>query len=343
MIVLLARLLLAAVFAIAGVAKLGRRAGTESTLAAFAVPDRLHRPLAVALPVAELAIAAALLPSATAPWAGVAALLLLAAFTVAIGRALARGDEVDCNCFGSLRGSRITGWTLARNLVLLIPAGIVAGAGWSDPGASAVGWIGDLGGDPALIALAGVALVVALASFAFAAQLMGQNGRLLARLDRLERLAGIAGTTAGVGMPLPEFTLPDLDGRPVASAKLLDGDRDLLLFFTDPSCHACYPLLPEIGRRQREPGAGPRPVVVSIGERGAIRAKAAEHGLGPVLVHETLELPKSLGVTGVPGAILIDRGGLVAGEPAVGAQAVGRLLAAVEASPLELITVEAGR
>jgi hypothetical protein len=343
MIILLARLLLAAVFAVAAFAKLANRGRTESTLAAFGVSARLHRPIAVALPLAELAIALGLLPAATAPWAGVAALLLLIAFTVAVGRALARGDEVDCNCFGSLRGSRITSWTLARNLALLVPAAIVAGAGWSDASPSAVAWVGDLDVDAALLALGGAALAVAALAFALAWQLLRQNARLLARLDRLERAAGFEGTKAGLGTPMPDFSLPNLSGGTVNLTDLLDGERDLLLFFTDPGCHACSPLLPEIGRRQRDPGGAPRTVVLSIGEAEAIRAKATEHGLGPVLLHEDFELPKSVGITGVPGALLVDRGGLVAGAPAVGAEAVSRLLAATAPPSLELITVGAER
>lgn len=343
MIVLVARLLLAAVFALSAFGKLGRRPQTESTLAAFGVPARLHRPVAVALPLAELAIALALLPAVSAPYAGVAALLLLVAFTVAVGLALARGDAVDCNCFGSLRASRITGWTLARNLALLVPAGVVAVGAWSDPGAGAVAWIADLGADVALAIAAGAALVLAAAALALAWQLMSQNGRLLARLDRLDRAAGFEGTRAGLGQPMPDFTLPGLGDRPVSLDELLAGERDLLLFFTDPGCGACYPLLPEIGRRQRDPGSGPRPVVLSLGDAEAIRDKAAEHGLDPVLVHEDFELPKSVGITGVPGAILVDRGGTIAGAPAVGAEAVGALLAATAPPSLELITAGAER
>ncbi|HEX2707627.1 MAG TPA: MauE/DoxX family redox-associated membrane protein, partial [Solirubrobacterales bacterium] len=126
MIVLVARIVLAAVFAVAGVGKLVRGSGTEATMAEFGVSDGLRRPLALALPLAELAIAVALLPAATAPWAGVAAVLVLIAFTTAVARVLARGEEVDCNCFGSLGPSLITGWTLSRNGALLVLAAVVA-------------------------------------------------------------------------------------------------------------------------------------------------------------------------------------------------------------------------
>ena len=76
-----ARIVLAAVFAIAGVAKLLDRPGAREALAGFGLPARLAAPLAVALPVVELSVAAALVPRASAWWGGLGALGLLLAFT----------------------------------------------------------------------------------------------------------------------------------------------------------------------------------------------------------------------------------------------------------------------
>jgi peroxiredoxin len=337
-ILVLSRLLLAAVFATAAVAKLGRRAETESTLGAFGVGLGPRRPLALALPLVELAIAAALLPAASAPYAGVAAFGLLAVFTVVVARVLRRGEQVDCNCFGSFGSSRISRRTLARNLVLLVPAGVVAVAGWSDPGPSVVPWIGDLGATALLAILGGVALIVAALAFALAWQLMRQNGRLLERLDALDGGTGGGALAPGVapaqaqvaGKPVPFFTLPDLDGRPVGLADLLAEDRELLLFFSDPGCHACNPVLPAVGRLQREPGAGPLTVVMSLGDAEANRVKASEHGLELVLLQEDFELARALGISGMPGAVLIGRDGRIAAEPAQGTDQVAALLAGFE-------------
>jgi peroxiredoxin len=333
-ILVLARLLLAAIFAIAALAKLGRRAETESTLEAFGVGFAWRRPIATALPLVELAIAAALLPAASAPYAGVAAFVLLAAFSVAVVRTLRRGEQVDCNCFGSLGPSEISRWTLSRNLALLVPAALVATVGWSDAGPSAVAWIGDLGATAAPAILGGAALVVAALAFALAFQVMRQNGRLLDRLDALESGSGVGAPSAArpklpehAGKPAPFFTLPDLDGRQVALADLLAEHRELLLFFSDPGCHACNPVLPEVGRRQREPGEGPMPVVMSLGDADVNRVKAAEHGLGLVLLQEDFDLARAFGVNGMPGAVLIGRDGRIAAEPAEGTNPVADLLA----------------
>ena len=167
MILLVARLALAAVFAVAAVGKLLNRVRTSETLAEFGVPAPLRGPAAIALPLAELAIAGALLPAATAAWAALGAALLLAAFTSAVMRVLARGDDVDCNCFGPLGPSRITVWTAVRNLVLLAVAATVAVAGQFDPGPSVVAWIGALDVAEAAAIGAGLAIVLAALNFAF--------------------------------------------------------------------------------------------------------------------------------------------------------------------------------
>src|SRR5262245_11676744 len=61
---LIARLILAAVFAVAGVAKLLDRDGTREGLEGFGVPARIATPGALILPLVEIAVAVLLLPVA---------------------------------------------------------------------------------------------------------------------------------------------------------------------------------------------------------------------------------------------------------------------------------------
>ncbi|HEX2706644.1 MAG TPA: MauE/DoxX family redox-associated membrane protein, partial [Solirubrobacterales bacterium] len=266
-------------------------------------------------------------------------------FTTAVARVLARGEEVDCNCFGSLGPSLITGWTLSRNGALLVLAAVVATVGWSDPGPGALTWVGGLDATAAIGILAGLALLAAAVNFAFCWQLMRQNGRLVAELSALGVTPGAAAPATrppavGLGELMPAFELPDLAGRPVELDDLLDGGRGLLLFFSDPGCSACDPLLPEIGRRQRDPEADPRPVVISLGDADANRPKAAEHGLDLVLLQEDFELARLVGVSGMPGAVVLDREGRLASESALGTEQVSNLLDDT-AAPLQLTKVGA--
>src|SRR3954466_14749993 len=89
-------LLLAGVFIAAGVGKLLDLPGSQRAVRAFGVPEPFARLGGLALPLAELATAAALLFQPSAKWGGVAALGLLVAFIVGIVNALAHGNAPDC-------------------------------------------------------------------------------------------------------------------------------------------------------------------------------------------------------------------------------------------------------
>jgi hypothetical protein len=333
MILLALRLVLAAVFVVAAAGKLLGRTRTIDTLAEFGVPARLRGPAAIALPLAELAIAVALLPASTAAWAALAATLLLAAFTAAVVRVLARGEEVDCNCFGSIGSSRITGRTAARNALLLAVAAVVAVAGQSDPGPSAVAWVGDLDTAEAAAIGAGAAIVLATLNFAFSWQLMRQNGRLLSELEALkERSGGAAPTGPQPGDLAPEFDLSALGGGRLSLEQLLSAGRGLAILVTDPGCAACDPLLPEVGRLQSDPEAPLPLVLISRGDLADNQAKAAEHGLEPVLIEGEFEVSRSLGINGAPGLTLLDREGRFIDKPAMGAERVGQALAELTAA-----------
>src|SRR4051794_17575209 len=117
-LVLAARLLLAAVFAVAGAAKLADRAGSRRAAVAFGAPGWSAGAIASGLPLAELVVAGLLLAPATASTGAVGAIVLLTVFAIAIALNLARGRTPDCHCFGQLHSSP-AGWrTLARNAAL---------------------------------------------------------------------------------------------------------------------------------------------------------------------------------------------------------------------------------
>jgi len=105
---LVARLLLALVFAAAGGAKAFDLAGTRRVAIDFGVPKRLARPVGYDLPFLEILIALALLPASTAWIAAVAGLGLLLVFAAGIAVNLARGRAPDCNCFGQLHSKPVS-------------------------------------------------------------------------------------------------------------------------------------------------------------------------------------------------------------------------------------------
>jgi protein-disulfide isomerase/uncharacterized membrane protein YphA (DoxX/SURF4 family) len=119
---LVVRVILAAVWAWAGLAKIGNpRAFVQVVRAYDASPEWLSKAIGYGLPALELAVAVLLLIGLVTRYAaGVSAVLLLV-FLVAIIQAAARGLEIQCGCFGGGGASTSTSYTLdiLRDLVLL--------------------------------------------------------------------------------------------------------------------------------------------------------------------------------------------------------------------------------
>jgi peroxiredoxin len=319
----LSQLVLAAVFAVAGVAKLADLPRTRRAAESFGVSPRLSPAAAVLLPVAELAIAAALLLAATARWGALAAIVLLLAFSVATVRVLRNGTTVDCNCFGGLTQTEVGRGTLIRNSLLGLLGAFVA-IGVESVGA--FGWVtAPASGDRLVMALL-VGFVLGLCCFSWL--LLRQNGRLLLRLDALEAAGeqprgedGKAPTSLAIGMAAPAFSGRDLGGEPVSLRSLLAAGRPVALFFTDPGCGACELVLDAVADAQRDRAGDLTLAVLSSGPLDRIEAKAAEFGLDRVIPQDE-SLLDSYGVIGFPAIVLIDERGRVARPAALGVDAV---------------------
>ncbi|HZD80022.1 MAG TPA: MauE/DoxX family redox-associated membrane protein [Actinomycetota bacterium] len=124
---LAARFALAQVFLLAGLSKASAPERFAQTLGTYHVlPERWARPVALWLPRIEVTSGLLLaLGLAQALFAG-AVFLLLVAFTGAILVNLVRGVEMECGCFGVGRGGRIGPPSIARNIILIAAAIVVA-------------------------------------------------------------------------------------------------------------------------------------------------------------------------------------------------------------------------
>src|SRR5215203_3608041 len=264
---LIARLLLAAVFTLAGVAKLADREGSRQVIVDFGAPSAIAAPLGLLLPLAELVVAATLLSASTAWWGALGALTLLSVFVVGISINLARGRKPDCHCFGQLH-SAPAGWkTLARNGALAAVAGFVLWEGYDGVGPSALDWLGVLTTAQLIGIIAGVVVLALLAGqWWFLIHLLRQNGRLLVRVEALERTLAAGRSVApsqngspvhqAEGLPIgskaPDFSLPGLHGETLTLDSLRAKGKPVMLLFTDPNCGPCSALLPEISHWQEE-------------------------------------------------------------------------------------------
>jgi methylamine dehydrogenase accessory protein MauD len=338
---LLARLLLASVFMVAGAAKLVDREGSRRALADFGVPSPLATPLAVLLPLAELGVAAVLIPAATAWWGAVGALVLLVLFVAAIAANLARGRKAECHCFGQLH-SAPAGWkTLARNGVLAAVAGFVVWWGYDGAGPSAVGWLAGLSAAQVAGLVVGLAVLSVLAAQSLLLlNLIKQNGRLLMRVDALESGLGAGAATPpngsvatqpSLGLPIgdtaPEFELPGLHGETLTLESLRASGKPVMLVFTDPNCGSCTAMLPEIRRWQKEHAEELAIWLVSQGTVEENRAKSTEHGLRGVLMEEDWEVSEAYEVEASPSAVLVRPDGTIGSPVHEGPDAISGLLA----------------
>jgi thiol-disulfide isomerase/thioredoxin len=340
-----ARLLLAAVFVVAAVTKLADRDGTKTAVVAFGAPRPLAAPLTVLFPIAELSVAVFLLPAATAMAGLIGALALLLLFSGAIAWNLARGEKPECHCFGQLHSAPAGRKTLARNGALAgIAALAIAGAA-AEPGVSAVGWIGRLDGPELLAFVVGVvAAVLLVAGGAAFLSLLRSYGRVLLRVERLERLLGEAGfevdgpeplPEAGLtpGEPAPKFALPDIAGPETSLDDLLAPGPPLLLLFTSPRCGPCRELLPAVAKWQREQVERLTVAVAGDGTADDLREEASEFGLERVLVDEDGDVYSAFEAKGTPSAVLVAGNGTIASFVASGREQIEALVDQVVEEP----------
>lgn len=324
---LVVRGVLSVVLGVAAVAKVRDRRGTADAAVALGVPERHGRAVAGVLPVVELAVAALLLVPDTARVGAAGAIVLLGAFTVAVARALSRGARPACHCFGQMSDEPIGPSTLVRNGVLLALA-IVVLAGGSRADSSFGDTLARDGGR----ALDLLALAVVLGAVGFVV-VLGDQQVLRRRLADLE-LATAPADGVAVGRPAPDFTLPDLDGRPHSLAELI-ADRPALLVFTDAQCLPCAELLPDLAEWSVTYENAFRIVVVAAGGREANIAKRDEHGLD-VLVQRRYEVAEAYRYAGTPGAVLVGTDGRIAEPLASGSEAVRALAARAAAGAVVL-------
>jgi uncharacterized membrane protein YphA (DoxX/SURF4 family) len=97
----LCRVVLAAVFAIASLAKMGHVDASVRAVRAYQIlPESWVRPVAYALPYLEIAVAILLLIGVGTRLVAALAAVMLVLFIAAVASAGLRGLKIDCGCFG---------------------------------------------------------------------------------------------------------------------------------------------------------------------------------------------------------------------------------------------------
>jgi peroxiredoxin/uncharacterized membrane protein YphA (DoxX/SURF4 family) len=330
MLPFLLRVTLAAVFGLAGFAKLADRLTAARSLVDFGVPASVANPAAVLLAAVELTCAIALLPATSAWFGAVGVMAMLVLFITVIAASLARGRRPACHCFGQLHSKPIGAHTLVRDFVLLLAAGNIVALGRGQSGSS----LADVARSAALASPTSWLVALSLASttglILIAFHLLKQNGRLLLRLEAIEAKLGIDSAAAlAPGLPAgaaaPSFMLPSLDDGRVSLATLRHRGLPVLLVFAEPGCGACEALLSDVGVWQRRHADRLTVAVVSRGDAETNRTKAARHEVRRVLLQQDREVSEAYKVAGIPSAVLITEGA-VSSPLAVGADAIRTLV-----------------
>jgi peroxiredoxin len=328
---------LAGVFILAGGTKLGDRSGTVQAVLDFGLPAPLAPLIARMLPVVELLIGLALLLPLGLIWYGaVGALVLLIGFTIAMVLTLVRGRRPDCNCFGQLHSAPISWKTIVRNVILMVLAGGIIWQGSTYRGFYAADWFTDLVAGQLLVTMIGLGLMITvLAEGWFLLHLFAQHGRLLNRIEGLERQLASQGRVSAapiahnesvtIGQRAPDFRLPTSAGTLVSLADLRTPDKPLMLVFADPQCGPCTRLLPELVTWQERHAAQMTLALISR-SAGVGQVQPAIPALRHVLIQADREVATAYNVAGTPAAVLINPDGTFASDLALGAEPIRALV-----------------
>ena len=121
---------------------------------------------------------------------------------------------------------------------------------------------------------------------------------------------GVARDGLAPGQRAPDFTLPDLEGRPVS---LVDfRGLPLLLIFGSPTCVPCRALIPDLNVLASERREELRVLFLSQGRVDDTRRFASEAAVQvPVAAHPDDDLPGKYKARVTPFAFLIDGEGII--------------------------------
>jgi peroxiredoxin len=250
----------------------------------------------------------------TARWGAAGGLVLLALFVVALTRVLRRGEAPDCHCFGQVHSKPASWVTVARNLVLALPAAYVALTG---PGPSLASWVAGTNARNLWLIATGALAILATTT---AVLLWRENRRLRSTNDR----AAVA--PRQIGALAPHFTLPSAAGPVVSLQDLLADDRACLLTFVHPECGPCAALLPELARWHDSITERLALTLVAPTEVMEAEKLAREHALTDVLIDEQSTVMHAYGVTATPSAVLVASDGTVRSAPVAGHVAIESLI-----------------
>ena len=339
---LILRLSLAAVFGVAGIAKLFDPAGSEKAFGEFGVPKPVVRPLVYLLPAAELLIAGSLLFVGSSWFGAIGAAGLLLVFSIGMLYQMAKGNAPDCHCFGQIHSEPVGVTSVVRNLALLVLAGFLAFQGRANQGLNLVNSNQDI-----MQFVIGIAVVVLLGAVVFLLKRISeQQTQIMRRIELMELVArdGSLVERENVGHPheglpigalFPAFELPDISGTAVSLESLRAEGNPVLFFFVSPTCTPCKALVPEFRQWQQELGQKVKMIFVSNGKAETNLEKFGEDTFKNLLLQKDREFAELVRAKWTPTAVLMDRNGRIASHIAAGDTAIRELVEKIQDDDLQ--------
>lgn len=345
-VLLMARLFLASILVIAGVAKAVDPAGARKALIGFGVSDKLSAPLGWFLPILEIVVAVALIPLNTAWIGALAALALMLAFSAAIGINLLRGRTPECNCFGQLHSKPVSWSMFSRNLMLAAVAALVVAQGKQAPGVSMLNWLAELKtGEMMNLLVSSVAVGLLVAGVAYLRRVLNQQMRILDRIDAVEKLveeyapppvereeATPPPEGLPVGAPAPDFSLASVGGGQISLRDLVGYGKPVLLLFVSPNCAPCATILRDVRAWERDYADKLTIALLSKGSLPENEKRLTKYGAKLVLLAEDSDVAEAYQTRWTPAAVLISDNGRIASHNAYGDESIRALITAAPAS-----------
>lgn len=344
-VLLLIRILLFAVFAVAAIGKLLDLKGSEESAKAFGTPPELAKTFAVLIPFAEMVFAVCLLFNGFSWLGAIGVFLLLMIFSGGMIVQMAQGNAPDCHCFGAIHSEPVSRKSLIRNIVFAMLALVLVTRGASNQGLS----LADLTNDMAIQLFLGLATLGLLGAVVFyLKKISEQQTQIMRRIEIMELVAHEGGghevkrDDAGdphdslpIGAIAPDFELPDLKGKIVSFEHLLGKVKPLLFFFVSPNCHPCEALLPEIETWQNELKDKVEFVFISSGKAQENAKKFDANTFKNILLQNDKEVSELFHAKWTPTAVFVNSDGLIASHLSVGDEGIRTLVNKIKAENLD--------
>jgi peroxiredoxin len=335
---LLTRLVLSGVLAVAAVAKLYDPHGSEKAIMGFGLSRDLARPIRTILPIVELLIAASLLFVQLSWYGSIAAASLFGAFTTAMIYQFAKGNAPDCHCFGQIHSEPVGIQSIIRNVALITLAGFLIYSGAQFQG-------GDIASTPssaaatlafATLAILGVFAILYLKEIAVSQQ------QLMRRVELLEIISRDGGSVERddvtdpheglpVGAMFPDFKAKDIDGNTVSIADIRSAGVPTLFLFISPSCNPCNAMVPEFEDWQRDLKGETQLVYVTTGTADENKAKFAGSAAKTIIIQAEREIAESVNAFWTPTGLLMDASGRIASRLVAGDNAIREVVQRLKA------------